>query len=166
MRRVLSLLLILAVTASLASCSRYKKYEYCEIGIYLDKNFEEYDSDGAFHVAYSDGSTIVGMTRFSFVDSEEYGLLSTYTPEQLAKVFMHKLSDVQTDGIKVHGDVPYFYYVATSTDGNQYFYMPTFYRTPYAYFVITFITPSVRAKEGRAEFLEYSSSVHILEEYL
>ena len=165
-RKIISLLLIAAVLMSVVSCTKYEKIEYCEIGMYLDKEFEEYDSEGAFHVAYSDGSTVVGMTRFSFVDAEEYGLLSTYTPEQLAKVFLHKLSDVVTDGIKIHGDVPYFYYTAASVDGSQYFYMPTFYRTPYAYFVITFITPSIRASMGYPEFLEYSSSVHILDDYL
>ena len=164
--KLISILLALTLLLSLTSCRGYDSFEYCELGIYLGRDFEEYDSEGAFHVAYSDGETIVGIVRFSFVDCEEYGLLSTYSPEQLARVYLHKLGDDSDEGVQIHGDVPYFSYTAVASDGNKYFYMPTFYRTPYAYFVITFITPSIRAGEGRVEFLDYASTVHILDDYL
>ena len=166
MDRIASLLLAVLLIFTLSSCTRYESFEYCEMGIYLTREFEDYDSEGAFHVAYSNGETIVGINRFSFVDCEEYGLLTTYTPEQLAKVYLYKLGSEAIDGVEAHGDVPYFCYTALSSDGNKYFYMPTFYRTPYAYFVITFVTPDIRAAEGRVEFLDYASTVHILDDYL
>lgn len=167
-KKYVSLLLIFGVLLSFVSCNKNnkKKFEYCELGIVLTKDFDEYDSDGAFNIAYSDGSTIVGVSRYSFVNCEELGLLSTYTPEKLAEVYLKKM-DREIDGqIEKSGDVPYFTYTDASDDGYSYFYMPTFYRTPYAYFVITFITPKIREDEGRVEFLQYISTVYILEEYL
>lgn len=162
----LPLILIISIIVSFSSCKKEKRFEYCEIGIVLGNDFEDYDTDGAFNVAYSDGKTIVGISRLSFVDCEEQGFLSTFTPRKFAEVYLNKLDRTIDDGIKVHGDVPYFTYTKTSSDGAEYFYMPTFYRTPYAYFIITFITPKEREAVGRAEFLEYMSTVYILEEYL
>ena len=162
----ISLILIFSILLSFASCKKEKRVEYCELGVVLTKDFELYDSDGAFNIAYSDGKTIVGISRYSFVDCDELGLLTTYTPFKFAEVYL-EMTDRQIDeDIKVAGDIPYFSYTNQKSDGSVYFYMPTFYRTPYAYFVITFITPKAREDEGRVEFLEYMSTVYLLNEYL
>ena len=158
----LSALLILAILLTLPSCNRDKRVEYCELGIILPKDFDEYDSGGAYNIAYSDGKTIVGIARYSFVDCEEYGLLTTFTPMKLAEVYLDMMDRTVDETVKKQGDVPYFTYTETAEDGSQYFYMPTFYRTPYAYFVITFITPKVREVQGRVEFLEYIKTVYLI----
>ena len=158
----LSALLILAMLLALPSCNRDRRVEYCELGIILPKDFDEYDSDGAYNIAYSDGKTIVGIARYSFVDCEEYGLLTTFTPMKLAEVYLDMMDRTVDETVKKQGDVPYFTYTETADDGSQYFYMPTFYRTPYAYFVITFITPKVREVQGRVEFLEYIKTVYLI----
>lgn len=165
-KRTLSVLLTLVLLLSLASCDDKDRFEYCELGIILTEDFKSYDSEGAFNVAYSDGNTIVGIARYSFVDCEELGLLSTYTPKKLAEVYLDMMDRTVDEGVIVYGDVPYFTYTETSDDGSEFFYMPTFYRTPYAYFVITFITPKSREVVGRVEFFEYISTVYILNEYL
>lgn len=161
-----SLILLMAILLSLASCSNEKRVEYCELGIILTDDFITYDTDGAFNVAYSDGNTIVGIARFSFVDCEELGLLSTFTPLKLANVYLEMMDRTVDEVVKVRGDIPYFTYTETAEDGSKFFYMPTFYRTPYAYFVITFITPKAREDEGRVEFYGYMDTVYLLEEYL
>ena len=158
----LSALLILAMLLTLPSCNRDRRVEYCELGIILPKDFDEYDSGGAYNIAYSDGKTIVGIARYSFVDCEEYGLLTTFTPMKLAEVYLDMMDRTVDETVKKQGDVPYFTYTETADDGSQYFYMPTFYRTPYAYFVITFITPKVREVQGRVEFLEYIKTVYLI----
>lgn len=158
----LSTLLILAMLLTLPSCNRDRRVEYCELGIILPKDFDEYDSGGAYNIAYSDGKTIVGIARYSFVDCEEYGLLTTFTPMKLAEVYLDMMDRTVDETVKKQGDVPYFTYTETADDGSQYFYMPTFYRTPYAYFVITFITPKVREVQGRVEFLEYIKTVYLI----
>ena len=158
----LSALLVLAMLLTLPSCNRDKRVEYCELGIILPKDFDEYDSGGAYNIAYSDGKTIVGIARYSFVDCEEYGLLTTFTPMKLAEVYLDMMDRTVDETVKKQDDVPYFTYTETAEDGSQYFYMPTFYRTPYAYFVITFITPKVREVQGRVEFLEYIKTVYLI----
>ena len=165
-RIFVSLLLIFATLLSLASCKNEKRVEYCELGIILTEDFESSDTDGAFSVAYSDGNTVVGISRFSFVDCEELGLVSTMTPLKLAEVYLERMDLGADFGVQIFGDVPYFTYTADSEEGSSYFYMPTFYRTPYAYFVITFITPAQRAAEAREEYLGYISTAYILNEYL
>ena len=164
-KALISFLLIISIVTSFVSC-KSANVEYCELGIVLTNDFGSYDSDGAFNVAYSDGNTIVGIARYSFVDCIELGLLTTYTPRKLAEVYLDMMDRTVDEGIKVHGDVPYFTYTESAEDGSSFFYMPTFYRTPYAYFVITFITPKSREAQGRVEFLEYISTVYILSEYL
>ena len=159
---ILSTLLILSMLLTLPSCNRDRRVEYCELGIILPKDFDEYDSDGVYNIAYSDGKTIVGIARYSFVDCEEYGLLTTFTPMKLAEVYLDMMDRTVDETVKKQGDVPYFTYTETADDGSQYFYMPTFYRTPYAYFVITFITPKVREVQGRVEFLEYIKTVYLI----
>lgn len=167
-RALVSLLLVIAIATSFVSCrsdglgSNALRVEYCELGIILTKDFKAYDSGGVYNVAYSDGKTIVGIARYSFVDCEEYGLLTTFTPLKLANVYLEMMDRTVDEAVQKQGDVPYFTYTETAEDGSQYFYMPTFYRTPYAYFVITFITPKNREAEGRVEFLEYIKTVYLI----
>ena len=161
-RALISLVISIAVLTSFIGCSKEQRVEYCELGIILPKEFREYDSGGAYSIAYSDGKTVVGIARYSFVDCEEYGLHSTYTPLKLANVYLDMLDRTVDETVKKQGDVPYFTYTETAEDGSQYFYMPTFYRTPYAYFVITFITPKIREVQGRVEFLEYIQTVYLI----
>ena len=162
----LAIITLLSLILSLGGCRDEKRVEYCELGIVLTDDFITYDTDGAFNVAYSDGKTLVGICRYSFVDCEELGLLTTYTPKRLATVYLEMLGRTVDETVTVRTDVPYFTYTDTSQDGEEYFYMPTFYRTPYAYFVITFITPKAREVEGRVEFYGYMDTVYLLDEYL
>ena len=162
----LAIITLLSLILSFGGCSDEKRVEYCELGIVLTDDFITYDTDGAFNVAYSDGNTIVGIARYSFVDCEELGLLTTFTPLKLANVYLDMMDRTVDEAVKERGDIPYFTYTETAKDGSSYFYMPTFYRTPYAYFVITFIAPKVRESEAREEFFGYMDSVYLLQEYL
>jgi hypothetical protein len=164
-RFVISLLLILSLILTLGSCKKGRAVEYCELGIVLPKDFEPYDSNGAFDVAYSSSEAIVGIVRYSFVDCHEYGFLSTLTPEVFAEVYLEKYGDPSSSSVGIRGDVPYYTYTKSASDGNSYFYMPTFYRTPYAYFVITFISPSAISNEMEENFLEYAETAYILDEH-
>lgn len=161
-----SILLVLSLLFSFASCSNEQRVEYCELGIVLTKDFAPYETDGAFNVAYSDGNVIVGFARYSFVDCETVGLKTGYTPKKLAEVYLDMMGRTVDETVKMEGDIPYFSYTDIAEDGSSYFYMPTFYRTPYAYFVITFITPKVREAEGRVEFSRYMKTVYLLDAYI
>lgn len=161
-RIITSVALLIALLLSLAGCDRMKPIEYCELGIVLNVDFEPYDSQGAFDVAYADGNVIMGMMRYSFVDCEEYGLLSTHTPEKLAEVYLDQSNDNKDIQILKSADVPYYYY--TSSEG--YVYLVSFYRTPYAYFIVTYITPYSNFADEYDNILDYMESAYILEEHL
>lgn len=161
-RIVIAAVLLIALLFSLAGCDKTKPIEYCELGLVLNRDFEPYDSDGAFDVAYADGDVIMGIMRYSFVDCEEYGLLSTHTPEKLAEVYLDKSNDNKDIEILKTGDVPYYYY--TSSEG--YVYLVSFYRTPYAYFIITYITPIVKFADEYNSILGYMQSAYILDKHL
>lgn len=163
--RKIALILLFAICLTASSCSRVKAVEYCELGIVIPKDFEPVHSD-VFHSAYSDGDTFMGITRYSFSDCVNNGLLTTYSPLKFAEVYLEMMDKTVLDEIKEHGSVPYFTYTLTDEDGNQILYMPTFYKTRYAYFLITFITPMARYLEAKNEFLEYTETVYILEEHL
>ena len=65
----------------------------------------------------------------------------------------------------LHGDVPYFIYTLYAS-GGTYAYMPTFYRTSYAYFIITFICKNSIDEGTRVKFFGVCDSVYILPEYV
>ena len=158
---------MLALLLTLISCKKEKAFEYCELGIVLTDRFESYDSEGAYDVAYADGDLIVGISRFSFVDCEqEYGILATHSPLKFAQIHLARYGQSSDITVAQHGDVPYYSYSMSDLGGFEYFYMPTFYRTPYAYFVITFVTPYDNVKVQRDKIFEYIETVYILEEHI
>ena len=165
-RALIAALLVPAALLSLVSCKKDINVEYCELGIVLTKDFEKYDSNEVFDDAYSNGEAIVAFTRYSFVDCIEYGFLSTLTPERFAEVHLEKSGKSDSTSVEQSGDVPYYCYTNKDSLGNEYFYMLAFYRTPYAYFVITFITPAYKSEEMLDKFIKIANSAYILEEHI
>ena len=164
-RRILiSALLAVSLLFTAVGCKKDNalKFEYCELGITLSRDFEPYDSKGAFNTAYYDGNLIVGMTRYSFVDCIEYGFLSTLDPEKFAEVYLEKSGKTNIT-VEMSGDVPYYTYSLINASGSPYFYLLAFYRTPYAYFVITFITPYEQAEKMHPIILNYANGVYIVD---
>ena len=170
-RYLIAIFLLFSLLFTFTSCKKKDEgtkditVQYCELGLVLSEGFESYDSGGAFDVAYYDGNAIVGMTRYSFVDCIEYGFLSTLDPEKFAEVHLQK---TEKEGVEIFkdGDVPYYSYTLTNSSGGEYFYLLAFYRTPYAYFVVTFITPAERSDEMKDVFLQYAKSAYIDGEYM
>ena len=158
MRRALSLLLILVLLLSLTSCSDEVHAQHCELGIVLPKDFMEIDTDASFDLAYSDGDAVVGLTRLSFDAVFESGIPATVSVRELAELYQasHGVKHI----IYAYGDTVYYSYTV-ERDGAVYIYMPTFYKTPYAFFVITFILHG--AGEWTAEeALALTSSVYLV----
>ena len=125
----------------------------------LNEDFKEHDSDGAFDLAYSNGSLVVGIYRISFEAAVDEGVPVTMSALKFAKYHLGltgKDAEVCEDGT-----VAYYTYVTEDESGTRYFYMPTFYRTPYAYFIITFITRAQDTEQSQKYFLELASTVYL-----
>ena len=77
---------------------------------------------------------MVGISRLSHITATENGILATHSPLKFAEIYRDRTG--HDEAIFEYGDVPYYSYVSN----KGYRYIPTFYRTPYAYFIITFIS--------------------------
>ena len=158
MRRTLSLLLCILMTLFAVSCSSDVRAEHCELGIVLPAGFEKIDTDLAFDLAYSDGEMVVGITRLSFDAVYESGIPATVSIREFAELY--QMSSGMKQIIYDFGDTVFYSYTKIGS-GTAYQYVPTFYKTPYAFFVITFIIDSLGWRSAE-EALELSSSVYLI----
>lgn len=162
--RAVAAVVIFALLLSLASCAPV--YEHCELGIRLPESFENYEIGAAYDKAYTDGTMIVGMLRFSFAACLNSSIPITMTQHKWAEFYLERaegldnLSEIQT-----RGATPYFTYTMPGEDCTTFRYMPSFYITPNAYFVITFIFPEDFAAVATLEALDYIDSVYHINNY-
>ena len=158
-RKIFALFLVVA-TVFLGSCSREARLEHCELGILLPDAFREYDPQGAFDAAYACDNTIVGMTRVSFEAAALDGIASTLEARQFASVY--KTGYGHDGRIRNYADVPYYSY---TVDGNvaSLTYYHTFYKTPYAFYIITFITPT-KGGVSSTNLLKLTENVYLIQD--
>ena len=157
--RALSMLLIMALC--LLPCSCGGKTEYCEIGIVLPDGFKESEAGGGFDRVYSSGTESVGIFRISFDAAIDEGISTTMSAMKFAEYYRDE-SGLVTD-ILQDGTVAYFIHVFEDADGTRYFHLPTFYRTPYAYFVIIFTAVGDYDAEVERRFLDIASTVYLID---
>ena len=158
MKKKILALLVLVCTVVLGSCSREINVEHCEMGIVLPSEFKEYNADGAFDIAYACDTVIVGISRISYEAAIADGISATLTAKQFANLY--KTANLHDGRVRDFGDVPYYSYKIT-TDTASLSYYQTFYKTPYAYFVITFITPSVGGVSSN-DILNLTNNVYLI----
>ena len=133
MKRLVIFLLLLLIPSSVVSCSREVKMEHCELGITLSRDFEEV-SDSDYDVAYSDGELVVGFTRISFAAAANEGIPASLSEIAFARLYADKVG-ISRDKILEYGE---FNYITLKLD-NGYRSTEVFLRTPYAYFIVSFV---------------------------
>ena len=157
-----SILLILSLILSLCACGA-TVINHCELHITLSPDYTEYDSDGSYDLSYSDGRLIVGILRFSHAACLEDGVPITLTPLKFAEFYRSRAEGAEgLSAVDEHGDIPYFTYTLTGESGTQYTYMPTFYKSYYAYFLVMFITPSELYEGTRVEIFDIIEGVYLV----
>ena len=163
-KKILSLVAVFAILLSLAACAPEEtEYGYAEIRIGLDDSFSEHDSDGVYDVAYSDGRIVVGIIRMSFAVSEADGVSATMSPRRFAEYYKGRaLEGISVSETVEDGDVVYYTYELDALLGETYTYFATFFKTPYAYFVITYILPSEEfGRNGFDSVLSYAHTTRV-----
>lgn len=163
-KAVAFMLLILSLCFSLFSCAP-REHVYCEIGITLPASYRKIDASDDFDLAFKSGSKVIGIRRFSFEAVLEDGILTTHTPMKFAEIYRDRLEGISASPMRESGDIPYFTYTIT-TAGGAYVYMPTFYRTPYAYIMVMLVSENRLNEGGCVEFLEICGTLRILPEYV
>ena len=157
--RLISLFLVLALVLSLVSCfSEPVGYGHGELKLNLPRSFGDFDTDGAYDIAYSREGMVIGILRLSFDMCMKEGVLITMSPTVFAEFYKGKAGGLAGE-IEEEGDIPYFTYTLLGEDNISYTYMPTFYVSHYAYFVVTFITKTEDFDEERANISDYLSDI-------
>ena len=161
--RPIALLLLLAVLASLVGCKdKPAVYGHCELTIELPEAYKEYDAGDAYDVAYTDGTVILGILRLSYEVCSLEDIPIMMSPELFAEYYRTlALVGIEASETRYAGDVPYYTYSQSSLGGESFTYMPTFYFTPYAYFILTYILPTEQLGFMQESLLGYAGTVKI-----
>ena len=158
-KRTISIFIVIALALSLIGCyGEPVGYGHAELRLNLPRSFGDFDTDGAYDVAYSREGMVVGILRLSFEMCAKEGVLTNMSPTVFAEFYSNKAGNIAGD-IEVEGDIPYFTYTLIGDDDKSYTYMPTFYTSHYAYFVVTFITPTDSVESERANISDYLSEI-------
>ena len=133
-----------------------------ELVLGLSPDFEKYEAADTYDAAYTDGEVIVGVLRLSYDACAAEGIPTTMPPRAFAEYYRTlALSGITAGETRSVGDAVYYTYTATSSLGVSFTYMPTFYFSPYAYFVVTYIVPTERFPAREAELLSYAEGTKI-----
>ena len=160
LRKIVAVALLLASLISLFSCSTRRTH--CEISIDLPSSFTDYDAGKSFDLAYSDGSIIVGILRLSHDACIADSVPTTLSAEKFAEFYRSRSAGVSDLGeVETYGDVAYFTYTLEADNGGKYYYMPTFYTSPFAYFLISFITDYNFREGAKDDIFKYIDSVRL-----
>ena len=161
--RLIAFILLFSTLMMLVACKdKATVYGHCELTIDLPDNYVEYDSSDVYDVAYTDGVVIVGILRLSYEACATEGIPTMMSPELFAEYYRTlALSGIDATETKQVGDVPYYTYSQSSLGGESFTYMPTFYFSPYAYFVLTYILPTDQLGFMQESLLGYATTVKL-----
>ena len=157
MKIIITTVLILAIMLSLVGCGSYETYGHAEFLIELPDEYEQFDSDGQFDLALTDGTAVVGLNRISRAAAAEDVVPDWLSPTEFAEYYMYK-SEVESEVIRV-GDVPYYVYYSTPIGSSRQFCLAAFYRSQYAYFTLFCFVPAEAEGAYITDFIDYIDNV-------
>ncbi|MBQ8720395.1 MAG: hypothetical protein IJY65_05120 [Clostridia bacterium] len=159
MRKIVALIL-LACTILFTSCAQ-NDYSYCELSLPLASDYYVNEPTEVYDAVFTNGEAAVAIVRISFSAAYADGIPDTYSPRAFAEFY--KLNNGQADiELSLEGDVPYYTY--TLADGDaEYFLMQSFYRSKYAYLIVSYMCPNAAKSEYFSDFLTYASGAYFTE---
>ena len=95
--------------------------------------------------------------RISHEAAVDEGIFPGLTQLEFARFYM-KLSGISSE-VEIHSGVPYCTYQKLGSDGGSFTFLLSFFQTPNAYFVLSFITTEDNFDSMRPTLFEYISSV-------
>ena len=150
--------MLISLLLMLCSCRGEDYYTHCELTLPLAEEYERVASE-SFDAVFSDGTATVYMTRISFDAAFADGIPDTYSALELARFY--RLNNAHTDlEINTASHVPRYSYFGSDGDETV-FMMHTFYRTPYAYFIITYSAPASLISEYENDFVRYADGATV-----
>ena len=133
-----------------------------------DKPFIIYDKNGFPRVfttsnaasadkLFTSEEAVITLVRISKEAALEDGIPEFLTQLDFAGLYLDE-NEIEAS-IELHRDIPYCVYRLTSEEGEDFSVLLTFYATPYAYFINSYITTADRAGELLQSFLEIALDV-------
>lgn len=153
-KRLLTLFVTVSLCLSLFSCSE-EVFSYCELRLPLPNDFEEIENEN-FDVTYSNGNYAVAVCRISFIDAIVEGISETMSAYEFGELWLERCKR----RAKLVSDEFVYCEYKERVGGSSYYYLEAFYRSPYAYFVVLFMTVEELKTEGRNDFLKYAENLY------
>ena len=157
-KRTLSALLIIVSLVTLFGCDGEKvnTLSHCEFRMPLPDEYSAVESND-YDAVYSNGSYMIALTRISFIAGMMgEGIPETLTEVEFAELYLEKCS---REASVINDGVTYVEYYDMSGN-DELFYLEAFYRSPYAYFVVLFVSGASLEDSARPEFLDFAESVY------
>ena len=154
MRRVILLVLAAILVFSLFSCGKDNEkseylHTYCEIAFDLPISFISVESQ-EFDALFTDGEAFLGITRLSFVATDNSGVLNgSMFPDAVARSY----AESQDIDVNIIDEESYSYFVCTE---GGYYNQFVFYRSKYAHFVVRFMCASEKESKYAKAFMKYA----------
>ncbi len=146
MKKITSIILLLALAVSLTGCDE-RRFEYQELSITLPNKYKELEQEKdekKYDLLVTDGDVIIGLNRISRLSAAQAGIPDALMPREFAEYYM-KQSGIESD-IVMSGVVPYYIYYNTPAGAPRQFCLIAFYRSEYAYFTLfCFVDQSLEA---------------------
>ncbi|MBO5946140.1 MAG: hypothetical protein J6Q69_05975 [Clostridia bacterium] len=150
LKRLISLLLFISCLLGLVACGDeeegFKTYSSEELSITLSDSFYQVEDPNS-NLLLSNGKMTVSFKRLSFIDAEASGISAAYSDVRFANFFLEN-SGIDSE-VYMRADTPYYTYY--SEGETRLFCLASFYRTPYAYFILIFATSASLERSARDE---------------
>ena len=153
-KKIFSAILAVIITVSLISCEEDMVYSHCEIVLPLEQEYVEVENT-IYDKVYTNETYVVTITRISFAAGLNEGIPETLSLPQFAEYYLKKCN---REANIIKGEIVYCEYYVTE-NGIEHFYLESFYRSPYAYFIVLFASHSSLENEARNDFIEYAKNV-------
>ena len=179
--KITAIISLLTVILNFFSCGGDNSYRHCEILLSLPEEYESappdepfliYDasgganmfllsSSGSVDMAFTDSVSVISLSRISKEAAYDEGIPPIMSQLEFARYYRSQ-SGGGTE-VMLHSEIPYYTYTKTSDGGGELSFLMTFYATPNAYFIISYITASDRAVSLENSFLDIAADVEFTE---
>lgn len=177
MKRIFSLLTAIILFLSLIGCSDISEFRHCEMILRLPRDFSPVEEGEPFVIidgsgkeisfttsneksvdmALCDGDCAVTLVRISTEAAGASGIFPALSQLEFANFYIKRILLLDAE-CQLISDIPYCTY-EKRTDGVDFTFLLAFFRTPNAYFVLSFITTTDRFDAMMPSLTEYVLSV-------
>ena len=154
MRKITAIILLIC-TLLFTGCGD-DGYSYCELTIPLPSDFYTDESGEVYDAVFSNGEAAVAVVRITFAAAYADGIPDTYSPRAFAEFYKENNNQGDIE-LLVSDGLPYYTYTLAEGEA-EYFIMQTFYRSKYAYLIVSYMCPLLAKDSYFPVFLTCASN--------